>query len=164
MLIKLINNSSNPEPKYATPKSAGFDFRADVSKVKENFTWNCVLSYDENGLINKVIVCPGGRALIPTGLHMSIPKGYMLAVVTRSGIGLKNGITMANSYGVVDADYRGDIGLIIQNNGFEPFTILTGDRIGQGLIYKVEQADFELANELGNTERGEDGFGHSGIK
>ena len=88
----------------------------------------------------------------------------MLAVVTRSGIGLKNGITMANSYGVIDADYTGDIGLIVQNNGFEPFTIVTGDRVGQGLLYKVEQADFQLVTELEKTERGEEGYGHSGVK
>lgn len=101
--VPVVNESVNELPKYATAGSAGFDFNADVSKVKEKFTWNCVLSYDESGTINKVIVCPGGRALIPTGLHMSIPEGYMLAVVTRSGIGLKNGITMANSFGVIDS-------------------------------------------------------------
>lgn len=162
--VPVVNESVNELPKYATAGSAGFDFKADVSKVKEKFTWNCVLSYDESGTINKVIVCPGGRALIPTGLHMSIPEGYMLAVVTRSGIGLKNGITMANSYGVIDADYRGDIGLIVQNNGFEPFTVVTGDRVGQGLLYKVEQADFKLVDKLEETERGEGGYGHSGVK
>ena len=162
--VPVVNESSNELPEYATPKSAGFDFRADVSKVKEKFTWNCILSYDENGIINKVIICPGGRALIPTGLHMSIPEGYMLAVVTRSGIGLKNGITMANSYGVIDADYRGDIGLIVQNNGFEPFTVVTGDRVGQGLIYKCEQAEFTLVDKLDKTERGEGGYGHTGVR
>lgn len=162
--VPVVNESCNELPKYATTGAAGFDFRADVSKVKEKFTWNCVLSYKEDGTISKVIVCPGGRALIPTGLHMSIPEGYMLAVVTRSGLGLKNGITMANSYGVIDADYRGDVGLIVQNNGFEPFTIVTGDRVGQGLLYKVEQAEFELVNTLTETERGEGGYGHSGTK
>lgn len=101
--VPVVNKSCNELPKYATTGSAGFDFRADVSKVKEKFTWNCVLSYKEDGTISKVIICPGGRALIPTGLHMSIPEGYMLAVVTRSGLGLKNGITMANSYGVIDS-------------------------------------------------------------
>lgn len=162
--VPVVNESSNKLPEYATPKSAGFDFRADVSKVKEKLTWNCILSYDESGIINKVIVCPGGRALIPTGLHMSIPEGYMLAVVTRSGIGLKNGITMANSYGVIDADYRGDIGLIVQNNGFEPFTVQQGDKIGQGIIYKCEQAEFTLVDELDKTERGEGGYGHTGVR
>ena len=88
----------------------------------------------------------------------------MLAVVTRTGIGLKNGITMANSYGVIDADYTGDIGLIVQNNGFEPFTVVTGGRVGQGLLYKVEQAYFQLVTELEKTERGEGGYGHSGVK
>lgn len=101
--VPVVNESCNELPKYATAGAAGFDFRADVSKVKEKFTWNCVLSYKEDGTISKIIVCPGGRALIPTGLHMSIPEGYMLAVVARSGLGLKNGVTMANSYGVIDA-------------------------------------------------------------
>lgn len=162
--VPVVNKSINELPEYATSGSAGFDFRADVSKVKEKFTWNCVLGYKEDGTISKVIVCPGGRALIPTGLHMSIPKGYMLAVVTRSGIGLNNGITMANSYGVVDSDYTGDIGLIVQNNGFEPFTIETGNKVGQGIIYKYEQADFELTETLGKTERGDKGYGHSGVR
>ena len=162
--VPVVNESSNELPEYATSKSAGFDFRVDVSKVKEKFTWNCILSYDKNGVINKVIICPGGRALIPTGLHMSIPEGYMLAVVTRSGIGLKNGITMANSFGVIDADYRGDIGLIVQNNGFEPFTIQQGDKIGQGIIYKCEQAEFTLVDKLDKTERGEGGYGHTGVR
>lgn len=162
--VPVVNESSNELPKYATPGSAGFDFRADISKVKEKFTWNCVLSYKEDGTISKVIVCPGGRALIPTGLHMSIPEGYMLAVVTRSGIGLKNGITMANSYGVIDSDYTGDIGLIVQNNGFEPFTIVTGDRVGQGIIYKCEQANFRVVDSLEETERGDGGYGHSGVR
>lgn len=162
--VPVVNESCNELPKYATTGAAGFDFRADVSKVKEKFTWNCVLGYKEDGTISKVIVCPGGRALIPTGLHMSIPEGYMLAVVTRSGLGLKNGVTMANSYGVIDSDYVGDVGLIVQNNGFEPFTVVTGDRVGQGLLYKVEQAEFELVDKLAETERGEGGFGHSGNK
>lgn len=162
--IPIINNSVNELPSYATPASAGFDLRADVSKVKEKFTYNCVLGYNEKGDISKVIICPGGRALIPTGLHMAIPEGYMLGIVTRSGIGLKQGITMANSLGIIDADYRGDIGLIVQNNGFEPFTVVTGDRVGQGLLIKVEQADFQLVTELSETERGDGGYGHSGTK
>ena len=96
--------------------------------------------------------------------HMAIPEGYMLAIVTRSGLGLKKGVTMANSFGVIDADYRGDIGLIVQNNGFESFTIQQGDKIGQGIIYKCEQAEFTLVDELDETERGEGGYGHTGVR
>lgn len=162
--VPVINESNNDLPKYATSGSAGFDFCANVTEVKEKLTWNCFLSRNINGKIVEITIYPGGRALIPTGLHMAIPKGYMLAVVTRSGLGLKKGVTMANSFGVIDADYRGDIGLIVQNNGFEPFTVQQGDKIGQGIIYKCEQAEFTLVDELDKTERGEGGYGHTGVR
>ena len=101
--VPVINKSNNALPKYATSGSAGFDFCANVTEVKEKLTWNCSLSRNINGKIVEITIYPGGRALIPTGLHMAIPKGYMLAVVTRSGLGLKKGVTMANSFGVIDA-------------------------------------------------------------
>lgn len=162
--VPVINESDNALPKYATSGSAGFDFCANVEDVKEKFAWNCSFLRNINKKIIEVTIHPGGRALIPTGLHMAIPEGYMLAIVTRSGLGLRNGITMANSFGVIDADYRGDIGLIVQNNGFEPFTIQQGDKIGQGIIYKCEQAEFTLVDELSKTERGEGGYGHTGVR
>ena len=162
--VPVINKSNNDLPKYATSGSAGFDFCANVDEVKEKLTWNCSFLRNINRKIVEVTIYPGGRALIPTGLHMAIPEGYMLAIVTRSGLGLKKGVTMANSFGVIDADYRGDIGLIVQNNGFEPFTIQQGDKIGQGIIYKCEQAEFTLVNELDETERGEGGYGHTGVR
>lgn len=162
--VPVINKSNNELPEYATPGSAGFDFRANVTEVKEKFTWNCAIARNINGMAVGVTIFPGGRALIPTGLHMAIPEGYMLAIVTRSGLGLKKGVTMANSFGVIDADYRGDIGLIVQNNGFEPFTVQQGDKVGQGIIYKCEQAEFTLVEELDETERGEGGYGHTGVR
>lgn len=133
--VPVINKSNNALPEYAT--SAGFDFCANVTEVKEKLTWNCSLSRNINGKIVEITIYPGG---------------------------LKKGVTMANSFGVIDADYRGDIGLIIQNNGFEPFTVQQGDKIGQGIIYKCEQAEFTLVDELGKTERGEGGYGHTGVR
>ena len=124
--VPVINKSNNELPEYATSGSAGFDFCANVYEVNEKLTWNCSFLRNINKMIVEITIHPGGRALIPTGLHMAIPEGYMLAIVTRSGLGLKNGVTMANSFGVIDADYRGDIGLIVQNNGFEPFTVKQG--------------------------------------
>lgn len=162
--IPVINKSDNKLPEYATSGSAGFDFCANIIEVKEKCTWNCFILKNINKEVVAVTIFPGGRALIPTGLHMAIPEGYMLAIVTRSGLGLKNGVTMANSFGVIDADYRGDIGLIVQNNGFEPFTIHQGDKVGQGIIYKCEQAELKLVNELDETERGEGGYGHTDKK
>lgn len=162
--VPVINKSDNKLPEYATSGSAGFDFCANVHEVKEKFAWNCAITYNEDNIVTKVVIFPGGRALIPTGLHMAIPEGYMLAIVTRSGLGLKKGVTMANSFGVIDADYRGDIGLIVQNNGFEPFTVQQGDKVGQGIIYKCEQAEFTLVDELDETERGEGGYGHTGVR
>lgn len=138
--VPVINKSNNALPEYATSGSAGFDFCANVTEVKEKLTWNCSLSRNINGKIVEITIYPGGRALIPTGLHM------------------------ANSFGVIDADYRGDIGLIVQNNGFEPFTVQQGDKIGQGIIYKCEQAEFTLVDELDKTERGEGGYGHTGVR
>ena len=160
--VPVINKSNNALPEYATSGSAGFDFCANVDGVNEKFTWNCSLSRNINGKIVEITIYPGGRALIPTGLHMAIPEGYMLAIVTRSGLGLKKGITMANSFGVIDADYRGDIGVIVINHGTEPFTIMAGDRIGQIVLNKVERIEWEEVYNLPDTIRGEGGFGSTG--
>lgn len=103
MKINVINKSKNSLPEYKSKMAAGMDLRADVSKIDERFTYNCILNYTVDGDINMITICPGGRALIPTGLHMSIPEGYMLAIVARSGLGLRQGITMANAIGIIDA-------------------------------------------------------------
>lgn len=162
--IPVVNNSSNALPEYSNPTDAGFDMRANIVDVNEKYTWNCILSYGEDNLINRVIICPGGRALIPTGLHMAIPEGYELQVRARSGLALKKGITMVNGIGTIDSPYRGDIGAIIINHGFEPFTIEQGDRICQGVLNKVEHVEFEEVESLDETERGKGGYGHSGVK
>lgn len=162
--VPVVNNSNNTLPEYSNPTDAGFDMRADITKVQEKFTWNCVISNNENGEITKITICPGGRALIPTGLHMAIPEGYELQVRARSGLSLKKGITMVNGVGTIDSPYRGDIGAIIINHGFEPFTVEQGDRICQGVLNKVEHVTFEEVESLDETERGEGGYGHSGVK
>lgn len=130
-------------PTYATIGSSGADLRAYLKEA--------------------VILQPGERKLIPTGLHMSIPKGFELQVRPRSGLALKNGISVLNTPGSVDGDYRGDIGVILMNFGDKPFTVNPGDKIAQGVFARVYQADFEEVDSLDETERGSGGFGHTGI-
>lgn len=107
---------------------------------------------------------PGGRCLIPTGLFVALPEGYEAQVRPRSGLALKQGITVLNSPGTIDADYRGEIGVILINNSLEPVRLHDGERIAQLVIAKHEQAEWEEVEELPSTDRGEGGFGHSGVK
>lgn len=144
MKVQIVNNSKHPLPQYATEQSAGMDLRANINEP--------------------VTLQPMQRALIPTGLHIQLPKGYEALVHPRSGLALKNGVTCANCVGVVDADYRGDVGVILINLGQEPFTVNDGDRIAQLVINKYETVEWEPVAELNSTERGNGGFGHSGIK
>lgn len=142
--IKIVNKGNQPLPKYATPQSAGVDLRANIDKPIE--------------------LKPLSRALIPTGLHIALLEGYEAQVRPRSGLALKKGITCLNTPGTIDADYRGEIGVILINLSDETFTVNPGERIAQMVINKFEQADFELVDELDKTERGEGGFGHTGVK
>ena len=127
-------------PAYAKPGGAGMDF----------FAYD---SYE---------IAVGKRLLIPTGWAMAIPKGYELQIRPRSGLALKHGITVANSPGTVDSGYRGEIGVILINHGKETFNISRQERIAQGVLAKVEEAEFEIVSELSETERGTGGFGHAG--
>lgn len=140
--IKAINNSKNALPKYETPQSAGMDLRANI----------------EEPIVLKSLE----RKLIPTGLYIALPKGYEAQIRPRSGLAIKHGITCLNTPGTIDADYRGEIGVILVNISNEKFTINPGDRIAQMVIHKYEQVEFELTDKLDDTERGEQGFGHSG--
>jgi dUTP pyrophosphatase len=142
--IKIVNKGNQPLPKYATPQSAGVDLRANIDEPIE--------------------LKPLSRALIPTGLHIALLEGYEAQVRPRSGLALKKGITCLNTPGTIDADYRGEIGVILINLSDETFTVNPGERIAQMVISKFEQADFELVDELDKTERGEGGFGHTGVK
>ena len=140
--IRLINQSNNELPQYATPGSAGMDLRAN--------------------LIEPVILKPLQRQMIPTGLFIELPEGYEAQVRPRSGMANRQGITCLNSPGTVDSDYRGEIKIILINLSDSEQTIHHGDRIAQLIIAKVEKAKWELVEQLNNSYRGEGGFGHTG--
>ena len=143
MKIRIINHSRHPLPQYATPLSAGVDLRANLDAP--------------------VTLPPMGRCLVPTGLRIALPAGYEAQVRPRSGLALKHGITLLNTPGTIDADYRGEIGVIMANLSAEPFTIADGDRIAQLVVARHEPAEWEAVETLDDTERGEGGFGHSGV-
>ena len=156
--VPVINNSKNPLPKYETTEAAGMDLRASLINLSSKFLFN---AYIESG---KVIIEPRGRALIPTDLHMSIPEGYELQIRPRSGLALKYGITVLNTPGTIDADYTGNIGIILINHGEKPFMVENGDRIAQGVFAKIVNAEFQSVDSLEKTERGDGGFGHTDVK
>lgn len=144
MKIEIINNSHHALPQYATELSAGVDLRANLD--------------------SPITLQPLQRCLVPTGLRIALPAGYEAQVRPRSGLALKKGITVLNSPGTIDADYRGEIGIILINLSQESFVIEDGERIAQMVIARHEQAEFTEVAELSVTERGEGGFGHSGVK
>jgi dUTP pyrophosphatase len=144
MNVQIINKSNHPLPEYATILSAGMDVRANLSDSKT--------------------LLPMERALIPTGLFMAIPEGYEAQVRPRSGLAIKKGITVLNSPGTIDADYRGELCIILINLSNEPFVINDGERIAQIVFARCEQATWEPTDALKETERGTGGFGHTGAK
>ncbi|OYP67758.1 dUTP diphosphatase [Prevotella sp. P2-180] len=144
MEIKVINKGRQPLPEYATPLSAGLDLRANINVP--------------------VTLHPMERRLIGTGLYMALPPGFEAQVRPRSGLALKHGITVLNTPGTIDADYRGEIKVLLVNLSNEPFVINEGERIAQMVVAKHEQADFTLVSELDETERGDGGYGHTGVK
>lgn len=141
--IKIRNRSRHEMPAYATPLSAGLDLRANIDEP--------------------LTLQPLQRALVPTGLSMALPAGYEAQVRPRSGLALKHGITVLNTPGTIDADYRGEVGIILINLSAEPFTIHDGDRIAQMVVARCEQAKCVGVESLDDTERGSGGFGHSGV-
>ena len=158
--VPVINKSSNELPKYAHKGDAGFDLRANVEEIKnDNYLFNAIKFNATTIILN-----PGGRVLIPTGLYMAIPEGYELQIRPRSGLALKYGITVVNTPGTIDAVYRGNIGVILKNDGTEPFIIEQGDRIAQGILNKVEEANLIETDSLDETDRSDSGYGKSGIK
>lgn len=142
MKLKVINRSHHPLPEYATPLSAGLDLRANLS--------------------SPVTLRPMGRALIPTGLFIALPPGFEAQVRPRSGLALKKGIGVLNSPGTIDADYRGEIGVILVNLSNEPFVVQDGERIAQMVVARHERVEWTAVDELDETERGAGGFGHTG--
>lgn len=158
--VSVINKSSNELPKYAHKGDAGFDLRANVEEIENNnYLFNAIRFNTTTIILN-----PGGRVLIPTGLYMAIPEGYELQIRPRSGLALNHGITVVNTPGTIDAIYRGNIGVILKNDGTEPFIIEQGDRIAQGVLNKVEEANLIETDSLDETDRSDSGYGKSGVK
>ena len=147
MNVKIVNKSNNELPDYETINSAGVDLRAELGDRKTQ------------------ILYPGEWALIHTGLYISLPEGYEAQIRPRSGLALKHGVTVLNTPGTIDADYRGEICVILINHASkDEFVIHNGDRIAQMVFAKCEHAYFEVVDSLDETERGEMGFGHTGVK
>ena len=162
MKIQVIKTTTNELPKYGSGEDAGCDLRADLWSIKEKFLFDTEIVRNEDSTVKGLLIQPGGRALISTGLQIALPVGYEAQIRPRSGLALKNGISVVNSPGTIDSDYRGDIGIILINHGFEPFMVEQGDRIAQMVIVKHEQAEFVEVQELDETSRGDGGFGHTG--
>ncbi len=144
MNIKIVNRGHQPLPVYATGQSAGMDLRANLSEP--------------------IVLRPMERRLIPTGLYIALPEGYEAQVRPRSGLALKRGITVLNAPGTIDADYRGEVGVVLINLGEDDFTVNDGERIAQMVIARYEQATFIEVEVLDETERGAGGYGHTGVK
>ncbi len=142
MKVKIVNKSSYPSPSYATEMSAGMDLKADISEP--------------------VVLGPLGRAIVPTGISIALPEGYEAQVRPRSGLAAKHGITVLNTPGTVDADYRGEIKVILVNISDTPFTVNPGERIAQMVVARHEHIEWEEVEVLDGTARGEGGFGSTG--
>ena len=144
MTIKIVNRGHQPLPAYATVQSAGMDLRANIDEP--------------------MVLHPMERRLVPTGLYIALPEGYEAQVRPRSGLALKHGITVLNAPGTVDADYRGEVGVLLINLSDKDFTVNDGERIAQMVIARCEQAEFLTVEQLDETERGAGGYGHTGVK
>jgi len=144
MKIQVVNRGHQPLPAYATIQSAGMDLRANIEEP--------------------IVLRPMERRLIPTGLFIALPPGYEAQVRPRSGLALKKGITVLNSPGTIDADYRGEVGVLLINLSADDFTINDGERIAQMVIARHEQGEFVVVETLDETERGAGGYGHTGVK
>lgn len=142
MEVKIINRSHHPLPQYATPLSAGMDLRANLEEP--------------------IHLGPMQRCLVPTGLYIALPAGFEAQIRPRSGLALKKGITLLNTPGTIDADYRGEIGVIVINCSDTEFVIEDGERIAQMVIARYETVEWQPVSELDETERGAGGFGHTG--
>lgn len=143
MKVKIINKSSHPLPEYATELSAGLDLRANIEA--------------------DIVLQPLQRTLVPTGVFIQLPEGYEAQIRPRSGLAFKHGLTILNSPGTIDADYRGEIKVILVNLSDQPFTITNGERICQMVIAQYSRIEWEKVDSLDDTERGAGGFGHTGV-
>lgn len=163
--IPVVNKSNNPLPAYADNGfNSGCDARADFWSLKEKFLFSAEIVHREDGVIDCVRIQPGGRALIPTGLFVAIPEGYEIQVRPRSGLSLKYAITIVNTPGTIDASYRGEIGIILENRGTEPFDVHQGDKICQLVLKEVPIIEWVPVESLDETARGEGGFNSTGVR
>ena len=142
--VKVVNKSGNELPQYRTPDSEGMDLRASLSEP--------------------VTLAPMQRALIPTGIYIALPKGYECQIRPRSGLALKHGVTVLNSPGTIDADYRGEIGVILVNLSDKPFVVNNGERICQMVVARYDRVAWQQVETLDETERGAGGFVHTGVE
>ena len=142
--INIVNRGHQPLPQYATAQSAGLDLRANLEEP--------------------IVLHPMERRLVPTGLHIALPDGYEAQVRPRSGLALKHGITVLNAPGTIDADYRGEVGVVLVNLGQEDFIVNDGERIAQLVIARYESVEMVEVESLEQTERGEGGYGHTGVR
>lgn len=142
--VSIINRSHHALPSYSTPLSAGMDIRANLEEP--------------------ITLQPGERRLIPTGLFIALPEGYEAQIRPRSGLALKHGITVLNSPGTIDADYRGEVGIILINHSDKAFVIEDGERVGQMVVAQYSRVEWNETDSLDETERGAGGFGHTGVK
>ena len=142
--VKVINKGHQPLPAYATSQSAGMDLRANINE--------------------SIVLHPMERRLVPTGLHIALPQGFEAQIRPRSGLALKHGITVLNTPGTIDADYRGELMVLLINFSDTDFVINDGERIAQMVVARHEQIEFQLVDELDDTERGAGGYGHTGVK
>ncbi len=142
--INVVNRGHHPLPAYATPQSAGMDLRANLDEA--------------------VVLRPLERRLIPTGLYIALPEGYEAQVRPRSGLALKHGLTVLNAPGTIDADYRGEVGVVLVNLSQQDFTVNDGERIAQLVVARCEQAELAVVEQLDETERGAGGYGHTGVR
>ena len=140
--VRIVNKGRHPLPQYATDHSAGLDLRANLD--------------------TPLVLAPGQRALIPTGLHLELPEGTEAQVRPRSGLAFKHGVTVLNSPGTIDADYRGEVGVLLINHGHEPFTVNDGERIAQLVVARYIRVSFAEVPDRRASERGAGGFGHTG--
>ena len=142
--VSIINRSHHALPSYSTPLSAGMDIRANLEEP--------------------ITLQPGERRLIPTGIFIALPEGYETQIRPRSGLALKHGITVLNSPGTIDADYRGEVGIILINHSDKAFVIEDGERVGQMVVAQYSRVEWNETDSLDETERGAGGFGHTGVK
>lgn len=144
LAVRIINKGKHPLPSYATEQSAGMDLRANLDA--------------------SIVLAPGQHALIPTGLFLELPEGTEAQVRPRSGLAFKHGVTVLNAPGTIDADYRGEVGVLLINHGQEPFEVKDGERVAQLVVARYVRVAFAESDDLRSTERGAGGFGHTGTR